>query len=168
MKRMLRSLLMSVVALSCLTSVGVAAEGKIAVKVALLDMSAVMGMGMMGMGQGMGMGTAMMGQGMMTIRTDQGSVKTGAVSFDVTSWSRSLIHEMLVVAVESPTAPLPYSYNDAKVVEDQIKVLGDVADLAPNASKTFEVTLAPGSYLLVCNVPGHYAAGMVAALTVVP
>ena len=52
--------------------------------------------------------------------------------------------------------------------EEQVKVLGEAADLQPNASKSFDVALSPGSYLLICNIPGHYAAGMVAALSVTP
>jgi uncharacterized cupredoxin-like copper-binding protein len=30
------------------------------------------------------------------------------------------------------------------------------------------VTLAAGSYLLICNLPGHYAAGMAVPLNVTP
>jgi len=138
----------------------------------------MMGPGMMGqgspypgmMGQGM-MGQGMMGMmmnGMMAIRVDKSTVKAGAVTFDVTNWSRSVLHEVLVIAVDNPNAPLPYDYAQARVPEEQVKVLGEAGDLEPNASKTLDLTLAPGSYLLVCNVPGHYAAGMVAALTVAP
>jgi len=134
----------------------------------------MMGPGMMGgqgmMGQGM-MGQGMMGgmmMGMMAVRFDQPNVKAGTVTFDVTNWSTSVLHEVLVVSVNSPTAPLPYDYMQAKVPEDQVKVLGEAADLQPNASKSFDVSLTPGSYLLICNVPGHYAAGMVASLTVAP
>jgi uncharacterized cupredoxin-like copper-binding protein len=116
------------------------------------------------MGPGM-MGYGMMG-GMMSIRVDQSTVMAGAVTLDVTNWSRSVLHEMLVIAVDNPNAPLLYDYYQARVPEDQVKVLGEVADLEPNASKTLELTLTPGSYLLICNVPGHYAAGMVAALSV--
>ena len=99
---------------------------------------------------------------------DQSSLKAGTISFELTNWSRSLVHEMIVVAVDNPAAPLPYDYSSAKVIEDQVKVLGEVSDLKPNASGTLNVTLAPGSHLLVCNVPGHYAVGMATALTVVP
>ena len=42
------------------------------------------------------------------------------------------------------------------------------ATFSPNATGTLDVNLTPGSYLLICNVPGHYAAGMVAELTVAP
>ena len=118
------------------------------------------------MGPGM-MGPGMM-MGMMAVRITQPSIKAGAVRFDVTNWSRSMLHEMLVVAVDNPQAPLPYDYGQAKVAEDQVKVLGDTGDLQPGASYTLDVTLTPGSYLLICNVPGHYAAGMVTPLTVTP
>jgi len=137
----------------------------------------MMGPGMMGQSQGspypgmMGpgmMGSGMMMNGMMSIRVDKSTVKAGAVTFDVTNWSRSVLHEVLVVSVDNPNAPLPYDYAQARVPEEQVKVLGEAGDLEPNASRTLELTLAPGSYLLVCNVPGHYAAGMVAPLNVTP
>jgi uncharacterized cupredoxin-like copper-binding protein len=136
--------------------------------------------GMMGYGPGMMgpwgggpggpgmMGGGMMGHGMMAVRADQVSVPAGSVTFDVTNWSRSVVHELVVVAVDSPTAPLPYDYNSWRVVEDQIKVAGDSGELSPSASKTLELKLAPGNYLLICNLAGHYAAGMALPLTVTP
>jgi uncharacterized cupredoxin-like copper-binding protein len=143
------------------------------VKVALTDMSSAMsgwhGRGMMGwggqgqQGQGNNWGPGMMG---MAVRIDHDTVKAGQVRFDVTNWSRGMIHEMMIVAVDNPQAPLPYDYTQTKVAEDQVKVLGDTENLQPNASKSLEVTLAPGTYLLICNVPGHYAAGMVTPLSV--
>ena len=123
------------------------------------------GPGMMGSGM---MGGGMMAGGMMAVRIDQSTVKAGPVHFDVTNWSRGMLHEVLIVAVDHPNAPLPYDYATAKVPEEQVKVLGDTGDMQPNASKTLDVTLAAGSYLLICNVPGHYAAGMVTPLTVTP
>ncbi len=125
----------------------------------------MMGYGMMG--PGMMMGQGMMG-GMMSIRVDKPTVKAGTVTFEVTNWSRSVLHEMLVVSVDNPAAPLPYDYAQARVPEDQVKVLGEAADLQPNVSETFEVALTPGSYLLICNLPGHYAAGMAVPLSVTP
>ena len=138
------------------------------------------GGGMMGYGPGMMgpwgagpggagmMGGGMMGHGMMALRADQNSVPAGTVTFDVTNWSRSVVHELLVVAVDSPSAPLPYDYNSWRVVEDQIKLVGDSGELSPSASKTLELKLPVGSYLLICNVAGHYAAGMALPLSVTP
>jgi hypothetical protein len=85
-----------------------------------------MGPGMMGGGM---MGPGMMGMGMMSIRTDRSSIKAATVHFDVMNWSRSFVHEALVVAVDNPNAAVPYNYAEARVAEDQIKVLGEVADL---------------------------------------
>jgi uncharacterized cupredoxin-like copper-binding protein len=206
-KRYLHYVVAALLMLTPAAGQSLAADGQTTVKVALLDMSSVMPMGMMGygmmgpgwgqgqgmmnpgmmgpgwwqgqgatnpgmmgygmMGPGMMMGQGMMG-GMMSIRVDKPTVKAGTVTFDVTNWSRSVLHEMLVVSVDNPTAPLPYDYTQARVPEDQVKVLGEAADLQPNVSKTFEVTLTPGSYLLICNLPGHYAAGMAVALSVTP
>ena len=162
------------------------------IKVALTDMSASAGMGPMGqymMGPGYGTGQGMMGgygmmrpgygwgpglaspnvmMGMMAIRIDHDTVKAGAVRFDVTNWSRIMVHEMVIVAVDDPTAPLPYDYGEAKVNETEVKVLGDTSELQPNMSREVVVTLAPGSYLLICIVAGHYAAGMATPLRVTP
>jgi uncharacterized cupredoxin-like copper-binding protein len=180
MARSFASLMAALTLLASSMSPVLAADPQATVRVALLDMSATMPMGMMGgygmMGPGMmgspGMGGYGMGQGMMmggmSIRIDQPTIKAGAVTFDVTNWSRSVLHEMLIVAVDNPTAPLPYDYSLAQVAEDQVKVLGEVADLQPNASDDLEVTLPAGAYLLICNVPGHYAAGMVTMLNVTP
>jgi uncharacterized cupredoxin-like copper-binding protein len=130
------------------------------------------GPGPTGPGYGYGQGFGMMGpnmmMGMMAIRVDQQTVKAGPVKFDVTNWSRFLPHEMLVVAVDNSATPLPYDYGEAKVSEDEVKVLGDTLELQPNKSDSIEVTLQPGSYLLICNVPGHYAAGMAVPFTVTP
>jgi uncharacterized cupredoxin-like copper-binding protein len=159
-----------------------AAAETTAVNVALVDMSAVtsgpmgQGFGMMGSGMGLGMmSPGMMGRGggqgmmgMMSIRADKTSAKAGTVTFNVTNWSRSVVHEMLVLAVDSPDAPLPYDFSKQIIPEDQVKALGETNELQPNGSKSIELTLASGNYLLVCNVPGHFAAGMVLAFTVAP
>jgi len=138
----------------------------------------MMGGGMMGGGLGghgpggpgtwqMGPGMMMAG-GMMAIRINQSTVKAGEVHFDVTNWSRSVLHEMLVVAVDNPDAALPYDPIQGRVPENQIKTLGETKELRPNESETLSLKLTPGTYLLLCNVPGHYAYGMYTALTVTP
>jgi uncharacterized cupredoxin-like copper-binding protein len=109
-----------------------------------------------------------MGRGMMSIRVDQNTVKAGTVVFDVTNWSRSVVHEMVVVSVDSSDAPLPSDYNHWRVPEDQTKDIGESGELSLNASQTVSLKLAAGSYMLICNVPGHYAVGVATPFTVTP
>ena len=110
---MRNKLLLGAVAVFTLTSVSVDVSAQSNIKAALLDMSAIVGMGTVGMmspgtmGNGtMGPGTmgpgdmgnamtGMMGMmGVMAIRLDHNPVKAGDVTFDVTNWSRSTVHEM--------------------------------------------------------------------------
>jgi len=105
---------------------------------------------------------------MMSIRVDKSTVKAGEIHFAASNWSRGLLHEMLVIAVDNPNAPLPYDYGTGEVPEKQVKVLGEISELEPNGSGGLDLKLAPGTYLLLCNLPGHYAAGMVTPLTVTP
>lgn len=121
--------------------------------------------GMRGRG-GYGPGFGMMGHGMMFIRTDHETVKAGMIQFDVTNLSKTEPHEMAVIAVDSLDATLPYDYNTWRVIEKEVKMVGETHEMKPDATKKLELTLAPGSYLLICNLPGHYAAGMVVPLTV--
>ena len=111
----------------------------------------------------------MMGGGMMggmSLRANISSVKAGKVTFDVTNLSRSILHEMIVVAVENANTPMPYDYETGQIPEKQVKMLGETEEMEPNAEKTITLDLKPGTYLLICNVPGHYAAGMWTSLTV--
>ena len=63
-------------------------------------------------------------------------------------------------------APLPYDDQEGRVIEKRIKDLGEVSDLPPSKSGSLTVRLVSGNYLLICNQPNHYKAGMWTKLTV--
>lgn len=96
------------------------------------------------------------------------SVKAGRITIHATNKSLGLTHEVIVVRPASDGASLPYNANDGRVVEKQINDLGEVSDLPPGKSGSLTVRLGPGTYLLVCNQPNHYKAGMWTRLTVTP
>lgn len=106
--------------------------------------------------------------GGMQVRASQTKVKAGLVSFDVTNRSAALVHEMLVIRLDRPGQTLPYDTAEDKIVEARTHDLGEVSELDPGKAGALQLKLAPGVYALLCNQPGHYHAGMVTMLTVMP
>ena len=121
----------------------------------------------------MGQRSGMMSGGSMRLTADQATLPHGTVSFLVTNGG-SIKHEMVIL-------PLPASQAvgarpigaDAKI--DEAGSLGEASNtngkgagqgIVPGASSWMTVTLAPGQYELVCNLPNHYTAGMYTQLTV--
>ncbi len=137
------------------------------VKVSLWDKG---GGSMEMMGQMKPMGMAMMGADMtmatMGVTLDTNSVAAGEVTFEVENTSKELIHEMILAPVADQAAPLPYLADENRVDEELAGHLGEVSELDPGKSGKLTVTVKPGSYILFCNIPGHYAMGMWSVLTV--
>jgi len=99
------------------------------------------------------------------IQLDNSSVAAGKVSFTVTNSSSKLVHEMVVLQPSMAEDQLPVKAN-GKVDEAKLKNKGEVEDIAPGKSKKLTLKLAPGKYVIVCNMPGHYQMGMHAAFSV--
>ena len=101
-----------------------------------------------------------MSKATMGMRLSRPSAPAGEVTFNVTNSSKDTIHEMIVMYRQDPTKLLPFIDNENRVDEDKAGDKGEVSELNPGKSGSLTVTLAPGKYVLVCNVPGHYGAGM--------
>src|ERR1700730_928915 len=104
--------------------------------------------------------------GNMRISLDPAAVTAGRVTFRAMNRSKSLIHEVIVVKVDPKKPALPYDEKKTEVIEKQIQHLGEISNLKPGAAGAMTLSLKPGSYVLICNQPGHYKAGMVANLLV--
>lgn len=130
------------------------------VKVSLTDKGAAMEMPK---DLGMAMG-ADMSKATMAVVVDKTKVKAGEVTFQVTNNSKDLIHEMLVAPAD-PAKPLPFVEKDFRVDEEAAKDMGEVSELDPGKSGALTITLAPGTYILFCNVAGHYMSGMWTLIT---
>jgi uncharacterized cupredoxin-like copper-binding protein len=96
----------------------------------------------------------------MRISVDQESIKAGRVTFQATNRSHTIVHEVIVVSTSAKTPVLPYSEKKERVIESRIRSLGEISDLKPGASGKLTLNLKPGKYLLICNEPGHFMAGM--------
>jgi uncharacterized cupredoxin-like copper-binding protein len=120
----------------------------------------------------MGPRNGMMG-GAMRMTADRSAVAHGTVSFLVTNGG-TISHELVILPL--PVDQIPGTRQmggDARI--DEAGSLGEASDtcavgtglgILPGASGWVTVTLAAGRYELVCNLPGHYAAGMYTQLTV--
>jgi uncharacterized cupredoxin-like copper-binding protein len=119
--------------------------------------------GAMDMSKDMGFGMGMHGNmkmAVMGIKIDHPIVVAGKVTFDVTNTSKETVHEMLVAPVTGPDATLPYIAAEGRIDETKAGDLGEVSELETGKSGSLTLDLKPGYYVLFCNVPGHFTAGM--------
>lgn len=127
-------------------------------KITLIDK---MGGGDLGKPLGLGMGMhAEMAQAKMGIAANPKTALPGMVRFDVTNLASSLVHEVEVARINDESQVLAYDQSRNKVDIEGLQTLGAVSEIMPNKSATLILDLAPGKYLLFCNVAGHYMAGM--------
>ena len=150
--------------MSCLIAVALAAAfsapalADSVVKASLKDNG-----GMMDLSKSMGLGMGMHGDmstAIMSIDIDKPAVPAGKVTFEVTNASKETVHEMIVAPVADENAVLPYIESEGRVDEEETHDLGEVSELEGGKSGTLTVDLKPGFYVLYCNIPGHYMAGM--------
>ena len=123
------------------------------------------------------MGGAMMrgwqGGGTMRILVDRETVPAGTVSLRVAN-TGSLVHELVVL----PLARGRQVGERAVGNEDRVDEAGSLGEASrscgagagdgidPGSIGWVTLDLAPGNYELICNLPGHYAAGMYTQLSV--
>lgn len=94
-------------------------------------------------------------------------------------------HEVVFIATELPAEALPIDRAADVVDTSGLRVVGEVEQFRPGERPVFgvsdeaaeegesegaeegsEIDLPAGRYVLICNIPGHYTAGMYATLTV--
>ena len=96
------------------------------------------------------------------------SVKAGALTITAPN-DGQIQHELVVFKTNKPAGAL--AQKGAEVDEDGLEASGatnegEIQDVAPGQTKSTDFKLAPGRYVMICNVPGHYAQGMYGTITV--
>ena len=98
----------------------------------------------------------------------ESSASAGEITFDIKNDATVTIHEFVVFRSDLAPDLLPTDESGNVDEEgDGVEHIDEVEDIAPGATESLTVTLDPGSYVLICNLPGHYHLGMHAAFTVV-
>jgi uncharacterized cupredoxin-like copper-binding protein len=90
----------------------------------------------------------------------------GDVTFDIKNEGPQT-HEFVVFKTNLDPADLPT--NDDGTVDEEgagVKHIDEVEDIATCTSESLSVSLAAGNYVIICNLPDHYASGMHTAFTV--
>lgn len=91
------------------------------------------------------------------------SITAGKVTFVVRNAGK-MKHEFVVIRSNRHHHLLPMKGRQAS----EVGVKGEIEPFGPGATKRLTLTLAPGKYVLICNMPGHYKRGQYLAFTVKP
>lgn len=96
------------------------------------------------------------------------SIKSGTLDFTITN-NGAAPHELLIF--KSDLEPAAYPTDAAgDIVEEGagVTLVSDGENIDPAGSQARTVDLAPGKYVFVCNIPGHFKQGMFTVVTVTP
>ena len=100
------------------------------------------------------------------VAVDPSSAPSGDLTFSVHNDGPS-VHEFVIFQTDLAPDELPTA-DDGTVDEagEGVEHVDEIEDIAPGTDGTLSVSLDPGSYVFICNLPGHYAGGMHTAFTV--
>lgn len=93
------------------------------------------------------------------------SAPAGTVTFNAIN-EGTIPHNLRVAKTDLAPDALPVDEGTIMVDEEQVNVLASSRDLNVGEAEEMIVALQPGSYVLFCNVAGHYAAGLFTGFTV--
>jgi uncharacterized cupredoxin-like copper-binding protein len=97
------------------------------------------------------------------ISLDAYSHTAGSITFDLTN-SGTIAHEFLIVRSDLTSTALLANVDAAtkRIDEALLDVIDEQPEYEPGVPGTVTVTLTPGHYVVMCNIEGHYKAGMYA------
>jgi uncharacterized cupredoxin-like copper-binding protein len=95
------------------------------------------------------------------IRPSQATVPAGKVTFAAKN-AGDEEHEMVVVRTDKAAGSLAGGKDEAS----EAGAVGEIPEFDAGRTERKAFNLKPGRYVLLCNVPGHYKAGMYTTFTV--
>jgi uncharacterized cupredoxin-like copper-binding protein len=102
-----------------------------------------------------------------SIVLNRATMKTGDIIFNLANTDGQVLHQFVIVQTDLPADKLPLGA-DSKVNETGLKIVNRVDKIDVGQASALTANLAPGHYVLMCNIVGHYQLGMHADFTVAP
>ena len=100
-----------------------------------------------------------------TIDAVPATVAAGEVGFRIHNGG-SVAHEVVLIRTDLGPDQLPVTGGVVDLTDPRLSVVSGVKAIGPGTDSGFGARLEPGSYVLVCNLPAHYQAGMHTAFRV--
>jgi uncharacterized cupredoxin-like copper-binding protein len=95
------------------------------------------------------------------------STAAGEVTFGLTN-AGNIPHEFIVVRSEIGGEALQAQVDPAtsRLDEASLDAIGEQSEFSPGEMKVLTLDLAPGRYVVLCNIAGHFGSGMYADLEI--
>ena len=94
-----------------------------------------------------------------TLEVDPASAEPGRVRFEAGNVGK-IEHELAVLRTALAADDLPVKDGEVQTSTEGLALAGKTGRIRSGQSVTLGVTLRPGAYVLICNVPAHYQSGM--------
>jgi uncharacterized cupredoxin-like copper-binding protein len=94
-----------------------------------------------------------------SIKMDETTTSAGDLTFRITN-SGTIDHEFLIVKTNLSDGAIPVMGGLFAEDQEGIQVIDEIPQFSAGRTEELTVNLEAGQYQLVCNLPGHYQAGM--------
>jgi hypothetical protein len=100
-----------------------------------------------------------------SVEVDADGSMAGEVTFTITN-NGTIEHEFLVVKTDIPAGEIPLIEERFEEDAEGIDVIDEIPEFPKGETQTLTVDLVSGNYQLLCNIAGHYQAGMYTSFVV--
>ena len=100
-----------------------------------------------------------------SVAANPSSAPVGPIDF-VASNAGSISHELVIIRTDLAPGALPVVGSQVDENGAGVQVIDEIPPFAPGTQQTASANLASGAYVLICNLPSHYEAGMRTGFTV--
>jgi Uncharacterized copper-binding protein len=87
------------------------------------------------------------------------TASAGGVTFTIENVGATE-HEMVVIQTDVAIADMPVEKHETDEEAPGMNPIGEVEDVQPGESTDLVLTLEPGRYVFLCNLPKHFERGM--------